>query len=174
VIRLALMAAVLATLLPVPAPAANPVRIAFVDTGNTGRSVTAEALALALIAARALDVQVISRAVEVNPYNIVPEPFAAELLAGRGIDVSGHRAAQIVANDVKFSDLLLTMTAKHRDIVLARFPEAAGKVFTLSEYAANEATDIVDAWQQPKSVYDTVFAQIDRLVPMALARAAKR
>lgn len=35
---------------PAPAQAAEPVKLAFVDTGNTGRSVTAEALANARIA----------------------------------------------------------------------------------------------------------------------------
>jgi protein-tyrosine phosphatase len=174
VTRFILLAALLATLLPVGGHAANPVRIAFVDTGNTGRSVTAEALANALIARDRLGIQVISRAVEVNPYNIVPEPMAAELLAARGLDVSAHRAAPLAANDIKFSDLVLTMTAKHRDTVLARFPQAAGKVFTLAEYATGEPEEIADAWQQPKAVYQKALEQIDRMVPLALARAAKR
>jgi protein-tyrosine phosphatase len=174
VTRLLFVAALLCALAPIGGQAANPVRIAFVDTGNTGRSVTAEALASALIAKDGLGIQVISRAVEVNPYNIVPEPMAAALLAAHGIDVSAHRAAQLAANDVKFSDIILTMTAKHRDTVLAQFPQANGKVFTLAEYATGEPEEIADAWQQPKAVYEKAFEQIGRLVPLALARAAKR
>ncbi len=50
------------------ARAAAPTRIAFVDTGNTGRSVTAEALAIALIREKGLSIQVISRAFDLNPY----------------------------------------------------------------------------------------------------------
>jgi protein-tyrosine phosphatase len=163
----------MATLLTTTAIAAEPVKIAFVDTGNTGRSVTAEALANVYIRQKQLNVLVISRAFDLNPYNIVPEPFAAELLAKRGLDVSAHRAVQLTAGDIKHSDLILTMTAKHRDAILAQFPQAVGKVFMLATYAAGEEADVVDAWRQPMTVYEKTFAQIDGYVPLALAKAAK-
>ena len=46
--------------------AGQPVRVAFVDTGNTGRSVAAEALARNLIATTGAPVSVISRAVNLK------------------------------------------------------------------------------------------------------------
>ncbi len=163
----------LATLAPVAAVAAEPVKIAFVDTGNTGRSVTAEALANARIHQKHLNVLVISRAMDLNPYHVVAEPFAAALLRKRGLDVSAHRAMQLTAGDIRHSDLVLTMTAKHRDTMLAQYPDAAGKVFMLADYAAGNTADVVDAWRQPMAVYEKTFAQIDGYVPLALAKAAK-
>ena len=156
------------------AAAAGPVHIAFVDTGNTGRSVTAEALALAMVHDKALPIQVISRAFDLNPYNIEPEANAALLLKQRGIDVTGHRAAQLTVQDVKHSDLILTATEKHKAGVIAQFPDAAGKVFTLSEYATGAQADVVDAWQQPMAVYEQVFGQISGFLPAVLENAAKK
>jgi len=153
-------------------PTKQPTKLMFIDTGNTGRSVTAEALADAMIADKHLPILVISRAVDLNPYYVVPEAGAAALLKGRGIDVSAHRAAQVTANDIRHSDVILTMTARHRDTVIAQYPEAKGKVFTLSEYATGQASDVVDAFGQPMAVYEQVLSQIDQYLPLALAKAA--
>jgi mRNA-degrading endonuclease toxin of MazEF toxin-antitoxin module len=51
----------------------HPTRIALVDTGNTGGSVVAEALASAAIARQGINARAISRAVDLNPYTIHTE-----------------------------------------------------------------------------------------------------
>ena len=76
------------------ASADEPTKIAFVDTGNTGRSVTAEALANAVIGEKKLHIAVISRAVDMDPFDVMPEPNAATLLKKRGLDVTAHRSVQ--------------------------------------------------------------------------------
>jgi protein-tyrosine phosphatase len=157
-----------------PARADEPVKIAFVDTGNTGRSVTAEALADAAIGARHLPIAIISRAVDLDPFVTAPEANAAVLLEKRGIDVSAHRAAQLTANDVKHANLILTMTRKHKDTILAAFPEAKGKIFTLAEYATGRPSDVVDAYGKPMEVYEQVLAQIDGYLPAALDKALRK
>jgi len=157
-----------------PVLAANPCRIAFVDTGNTGRSVTAEALANAIIHDKGLPIQVISRAFDLNPYNVEPEPNAVTLLKQRGIDVSAHRAAQLSSQDIRHSDLILTATEKHKAGVIGQFPDAAAKTFTLSEYATGKMVDVVDAYGQPMAVYEQVFSEIDAYLPAALEKAAKK
>lgn len=67
-------------------------KIAFVDTGNTGRSVSAEALAGAIAQQKGLKVSLISRGVDMDPFDIHPEPNAVTLLKARGLDVSTHIA----------------------------------------------------------------------------------
>ena len=156
------------------APAAwadGPVKIAIVDTGNTGRSVTAEALANAVVQNRHLAVRIISRATDLNPYYIEPEANFATLLALRGIDVRAHRAVQIGPNDVKRSDLILTMTQAHKAALLKLYPDAAPKVFTLSEYATGQPGDIADAFGKDMPFYEETLRQIDALVPAALDKA---
>ena len=153
--------------------AAGPKHIAFVDTGNTGRSVTAEALANAIIRDKGLPIQVISRALDLNPYNIEPEAPAASLLQRKGIDVSSHRAAALTIQDIRHSDLILTATEKHKAGVIVQFPEAAGRTFTFSEYANGTIEDVTDAYGKTMPVYEQVFAQISGYLPVILEKAAR-
>ena len=154
--------------------APRPVRIAFVDTGNTGRSVTAEALAAADIVKQHLNAQVISRAVNLNPYNTTPEPNFVALMRRRGIDIARHTAAQFGAQEAAFSDVVLTMTDAHKTWVVGHFPEIKDKVFTISEYATGTNGEVLDAFGKPMDFYKTVLAQLEPLVAAAVAKAAPR
>jgi len=149
----------------------EPTKIAFVDTGNTGRSVTAEAIANEYVAGKKLHVAIISRAVDMDPFGVAPEANAATLLKQRGLDVSAHRAQQVTANDVRHADVILTMTAKHRDKLLALFAEAADKTFVLGEFATGEAREIADAYGKPMEVYEAMVAQVADYVPSAIEKA---
>jgi protein-tyrosine phosphatase len=154
-----------------PAVAERPSKIAFVDTGNTGRSLTAEAIANQIIEEKHLNALVISRAVDVDPFEVRPEAFAAELLKQRGLDVSHHRAQQLTAQDVKHADVIVTMTAKHRDAVIALYPEARDKVFTIAEYATGKPGEVADAYGKPMAVYETMVKQVGDFVPLVLEKA---
>jgi protein-tyrosine phosphatase len=165
--------ALAALLLTAPmARAAEPVKLAFVDTGNTGRSVTAEALANQRIAKDHLPVAVISRALDQDPYAAKPEANAAALLKERGIDVSAHRATQITSNDVRHSDVILTMTAAHRDKLIALFPDAKDKTFTIADYATGKPDDVADAFGKPMDFYRGMVKQVDSYLGPILTKAA--
>lgn len=151
--------------------AQEPVKIAFVDTGNTGRSLTAESLARVLVTERRWPVAVISRGVDVDPFDVRPEANAAILLKQRGIDVSGHTAAQMTSNDARHADVILTLTARHKATVLERFPEAKDKTFTLAEYATGQPADVPDAWGKPMDVYVAMMKQVEAYVGPALEKA---
>jgi len=154
------------------ARAADPVKLAFVDTGNTGRSVTAEALANVRIAKDHLPIAVISRALDQDPYEAAPEANAAALLKERGVDVSTHRSTQITANDVRHSDVILTMTAAHRDKLIALFPDAKDKTFTIASYAAGKPDDVADAFGKPMDFYRAMAKQVEDYLGPALTKAA--
>jgi len=152
----------------------TPLRIAFVDTGNTGRSMTAAALARWWASQHAADVQVISRALDFNPYNVTPELDFVKLLAPLGMDVSAHRATAFDASVVKFSDLILVMTAAHRDRILTDYPQAQPKLFLLAEYATGEAVEVPDALGQSPAFYAEVFHQISALIPLVMEKLPKK
>jgi protein-tyrosine phosphatase len=154
--------------------AATPFRVAFVDTGNTGRSMTAAALAQWWASQHGAYVQVISRALDFNPYNVTPELDFVKLLAPLAIDVSAHRAAAFDASVVKFSDLILVMTPAHRDRILAAYPQAQPKLFLLCEYATGEAEEVLDALGQSPAFYAEVFQQISALVPLVMEKLPKK
>ena len=165
-------AALLALLVSTAALADEPRKVVFVDTGNTGRSVSAEAIANGLIAQRGWKVAVISRAVDMDPFDVRPEPNAVKLLKDRGIDVGGHLATQMTANDARHADLILTMTAKHKAKVIELFPDSAAKTWTLAEYATGTHADVPDAWGKPMEVYVAMIKQLDAYLPAALEKAA--
>ena len=150
----------------------HPVRIAFLDTGNTGRSVAAEALAKAAIAQHRLNAQAISRAAHWNPYNIHPEEIFVLLFRERGIDLSRHRAAPFGAPEAAFSDLVLTMTQAHKTWAIAHFPNATDKIFTLAEYTVGSHREVLDAFGQTMDFYTGILAELDGLVEAAVLKAA--
>ena len=153
--------------------AEKPVQVAFVDTGNTGRSISAEVLAESMIQRGHQHIAVISRGVDVNSFDVHPEKNAQTLLKERGIDVSAHIATQLVSNDVRHADVILTMTQKHKDKVIAMFPDAAAKTHTLSEFALGHYEEVADAWGKEMPVYQTVFKQLDTMLPLALEKVTQ-
>lgn len=154
------------------ARAAEPLKIAFVDTGNTGRSLMAETLARALAARRAQPIAVISRGLDVDPFDEAPEANAQILMAARGFDVAAHRARPLAGPDIAHADLVLTMTAAHAEKIAALYPEAKAKTFTLAAYASGQDATIPDAWGKPMAAYTAVLDQLDLYLPLALAKAA--
>lgn len=167
------LAAALALAPALARAAPPPVRMAFVDTGNTGRSLMAETLARDLATRRGLNLRFISRGLEVDPWDEAPEANASALMMERGLSVAGHVARPLEARDIAGADLILVMTPTHREKVLARAPEAAARVFLLSEWATGAPEAIPDAWGKPMAAYRAVLDQLDRFLPPALERAAK-
>jgi protein-tyrosine phosphatase len=60
---------------------------------------------------------------------------SVEAGAERGLDVSEHVARRLVPQLVEDAALVVTMTAEHRDEVVAMLPSAAARTFTLKELA---------------------------------------
>lgn len=116
---------------------ASPVQIVVICTGNIARSPFAMVL-LQDEARRRLgdDAPVTVRSAGVH--GLEGEPAVEAMLAeaaARGLDLSHHRGARIGDVDVRSADLLLTATASHRDRLISLAPEAAGRIFTLKEFA---------------------------------------
>jgi protein-tyrosine phosphatase len=147
-------------------------RILLVCSGNTCRSPMAERLLAARARALGLDLVVSSAglsALEGEP--ATPEARAA--LRRRQLDAEGHRARRLTEELVREADLVLTMTSAHKQGLLARFPEAAGKVFTLGEFAEGPAGgDVEDPYGRGEEAYEQCAARLERLVEQAVQRLA--
>lgn len=115
--------------------------VLFVCTGNTCRSPMAEALLRETLARRGLTgFSVASAGLAAYPGDPAT-PEAVAVLGELGIDHSGHRSRSWTADLLSAHDLILTMERAHKDSILRRYPDAAGKVFTLKEFASGGAEE---------------------------------
>jgi protein-tyrosine phosphatase len=164
--------------------------ILFVCTGNICRSPTGERLAAAYAARHGLaDFTASSagtRAVIGHPIH----QYAAVVLEELGGDASDFAARQLTSKIASSTDLIITMTSSHRDIVLEAAPRQLQRTFNLTEAArlaskdgaetladlaalrpylgANEMADIPDPIGQSREVFSAVGSQIADLLPPIL------
>ncbi len=112
-------------------------KVLFVCTGNTCRSPMAAALFTQILRQQGKDpgrFQVVSAGINALD-NMPASAEAVEVMRRAGIDLSGHRAQRLTKELVTAADLVVTMTRRHKEAVLAMAPEAGKKVFTLRELA---------------------------------------
>jgi protein-tyrosine phosphatase len=100
-------------------------------TANACRSVMAEGMLSAHLAARGSAVQVVSAGTAGSGYP--PPAEVVELMAGWGVDVSGHRGRLVSAADLAAADLVLGMTREHVRHAVVMLPAAWPRAFTLRE-----------------------------------------
>lgn len=107
--------------------------VLLVCTGNTCRSPMAEAM-LKDMASRA-DIEVEVRSAGVGAIDGYPmSPNAEKVLQKRNLPATGTSTA-LTAELVAWADLILGMTFSHKQAIIRQYPDAAGKTFTLKEYA---------------------------------------
>lgn len=111
-------------------------RILFVCLGNTCRSPMAAALGRAYLAGRGVAGVEIASAGEAA-FTGDPAPREAQqALEGYGLSLADHRAQLLTEEMVAVADLVLVMSLAQRDRLRRRWPQYAGKIFALKEYAA--------------------------------------
>jgi len=146
-------------------------RILFVCTGNTCRSVMAAALAQRALAGMPLEgaqVEIASAGLAAMPGDNASEG-AVTVMREQGIDLSDHRSSLLTKQDVADADLVLTMTAGHREALCRLLPSAAGKIHTLARYAG-AVGDVPDPFGRNNHIYRRVAAVLEELIPSALQR----
>jgi len=95
---------------------------------------------------------------------------SVELLAEMDISLTEHRARRLGQNDLEKADLVLVMTAIHRQELYEIAPQAMHKVYLLTELAASggeqrkqshkKTADIVDPYGESKEVYQATLLQL--------------
>lgn len=133
--------------------------ICFICTGNTCRSPLAEGL---LKSERLPGVQV--RSAGIHAADGMPISMnARDLLEENGLPftpVSRHFSK----GDAEWADLILTMTAGHRETLRRAYPAQASRIFTLKEYAGGAGLDVLDPYGGSPSVYEETFRELSDLI----------
>lgn len=126
--------------------------VLFVCTANRFRSPLAAAMFQGLLnrAALAEEISVASAGTWAEPGQAAT--LEAEVLARQvGADLSGHRSLCIDREVVLAHQLIIVMEAGHKEALQNEFPEAAERIFLLSEVAGKPAYDIPDPYTSQES-----------------------
>ena len=81
------------------------------------------------------------------------------VMAGRGIDISQHRARSVDYDLLESFNLILTMENGHKEALCMEFPEVSKRIYLLSEMAG-EKSDITDPYGGPYSGYERAAEDI--------------
>ena len=144
---------------------ASDKEIIFVCTGNTCRSPMAEGLFNSLpdkgffAASAGIFAETGSK----------PSENAIIALKEKGIDIKNHSARQLTPEMIESADLILTLTNSHKYAILNIDEKYADKVFTLGEFAGENA-DISDPFGGSIEVYQSCANEIFDLVKKAYDR----
>lgn len=104
--------------------------VVFVCHGNIIRSPLGEAALVREAASRGRAIKVSSAGLSARPGEPA-DPRAVESAEDRGLSLEAHRARLLDADLVAGADAIFIMDHVNLGRILARFPEAAGKVFLL-------------------------------------------
>lgn len=151
-------------------------KIMFICTGNICRSAMAEWLLKQKLKDKKIEnVEVYSCGVYAQDGDKSTWEARRVMMDEYSIDMSKHRATNIVNSNIKEMDLILCATSRHRRDVLRIYPELEGKVFTMKEYVGYEREyhdkiDIKDPWGYDIETYRSCVAEIDECLELLLEK----
>lgn len=149
--------------------ATAPRRLLFVCTGNTCRSPMAEHFLLRLAREAGLP-WTASSAGTAAAVGMPLSRGASAVFAARGIGPVAHRARRVDAALLREADAVYALERAHRDELLARFPDAAGKISVLREAAGLTPPDVDDPVGADAALYEATAASIEEAVKILVER----
>lgn len=132
-----------------------PITITVVCTGNTCRSPMARKLLEHALQAEDEPL----RSIEVRSAGLAafpgdaPSENAVKALQPVNLDISDHRSSPFQDQHLRTSDLILTMTSAHVDLIQVRYPDATTAVKRFREWVPNGEKDVPDPFGGPLSDY---------------------
>lgn len=143
--------------------------IYFICTGNTCRSPLAEALVN-----HANVPGITAKSAGIHAIDGLPiSSNSARLLTEEGISFIPY-SNEVKISEMKWADIVLTMTSSHRDFLRSRFPEMKEKIVTLKEYAGTmPGLDVHDPYGGDLATYRKTFNELTELINLVIRKLAE-
>ncbi len=143
--------------------------ILFICTANICRSPAAEGLLRQRLQQEGLHDWTVSSAGTWAQLERGAARAGIELLAERGIDISEHQAREVTQEAIDAADLILCMESGHAEALRVEFPEAATRIFLLSEMAG-ASHNVKDPFGGPYPGYVRMVDELSELIEAGLPR----
>lgn len=139
-------------------------KVLFVCTGNTCRSIMAEAMAKKMFK-DSRELKIFSAGTHA-PRGMRPPKEVIEVMKGEGIDISSYRAIPLNRKMIEEVDLILVMENEHKREIIQMVPCSERKVFLLGELPGMERVgEIHDPLGYPLEIYRERLKQIKKCLP---------
>ena len=95
----------------------------------------------------------------------------ADILKDKGVDLSEFRSRPLTRELVEQATHIFTMAKHHLGAVVDEFPEAEGKAYLVSEFAAEDMlrnADVTDPFGGPRRIYEDTRWMLEKLLPNVL------
>lgn len=134
--------------------------IYFICTGNTCRSPMAEAI----LRARQIEGMKV-RSAGIHTNDGIPIAENAKALIERGDMPYTATSNKVTEENIEWADYIITMTRAHKHTLLAVFPEAIEKIYTLKGFPDSHLEeDVQDPYGGNLSVYEQTFTELTMLI----------
>ncbi|MEO0421522.1 MAG: low molecular weight protein-tyrosine-phosphatase [Pseudomonadota bacterium] len=147
-------------------PRPLPSQVIAVCVGNVCRSPMAHALLAVALRERGLGVRVSSAGIRAC-VGLPADPTSIQLMAERGIDISGHRGRQLLPKQVDADTLLLVMSDDQAKWIRRQRGRLASQVAALGEFTVGDIDDPVGG---TRGQFERALGEIEEGIEAWLAR----